>query len=69
MICLVRGRKMYKNGVIVPCYGCDQRSGICHSNCERYREFIKKNREVREKREDFFKQYYGYRRDGRKVQL
>ena len=37
-------------GKNVPCYGCDNRTEICHSNCQLYIDWSNKRAEEREKK-------------------
>lgn len=37
-------------GKNVPCYQCDSRTDICHSNCQLYAEWCNNRSEEREKR-------------------
>lgn len=60
----------------VPCYGCDEREVGCHSECEKYKEYIAENEK---RKEEHRKNYavndvlYAYKKDkysrstGRKV--
>lgn len=34
----------------VPCYGCKERSMMCHVGCSRYREFAAQCEQVRQKK-------------------
>lgn len=44
------------------CYKCEDRHPLCHSDCERYLEFVKKNEERKRRmhKDDVFK---GYRQE------
>ena len=47
-----------------PCMNCKDREPLCHSKCERYKEFAKANKEVKdwinEKRRNYHEElYYG----------
>lgn len=35
--------------VSAPCLNCQDRSVTCHSKCEKYKEFCKRNEEIRQK--------------------
>lgn len=35
-----------------PCYGCEERTDICHSICERYEKFVRKKEAERKKRRE-----------------
>lgn len=37
--------------MIAPCYKCKSRHAECHAVCEKYKEFDKKNAEIRNERE------------------
>lgn len=39
---------MYKILETIPCRGCTERTAECHTKCERYREWEKKNAERRD---------------------
>jgi hypothetical protein len=36
-----------RGGITVPCRGCKDRTEKCHGNCERYKEFLKRNEEIK----------------------
>ena len=36
-----------------PCRDCDERSVLCHAECDRYLEYQRKNAEIREKRREY----------------
>lgn len=35
-----------------PCKGCKERKENCHSECEKYQEFLKENEKIREARKE-----------------
>lgn len=47
-----------------PCYECNERSPTCHSHCEKYSEYVKKNKEVQEKLKPQ-RDYIGYKLETR----
>lgn len=36
-----------RGGITVPCRGCTERYEKCHGSCERYKEFLKRNEEIK----------------------
>lgn len=44
------------------CYKCEDRHSLCHSDCEKYLDFVKKNEECKKKmrKDDIFR---GYRQE------
>lgn len=47
-----------------PCYECNERSPTCHSHCEKYSEYVKRNKEVQEKLKPQ-RDYIGYKLETR----
>ena len=31
---------------VSPCYGCEDRNSVCHADCERYAEFVRRKQEM-----------------------
>lgn len=36
--------------MIAPCKDCPERHELCHSSCEKYKDFVKEREEIREAR-------------------
>ena len=54
-----------------PCYGCDDRSVLCHSKCSKYQEWSVNDREQKEKERkqriyDYSENYYTPSRAGKR---